>query len=146
MALNLAENIAPATWFSPLAAPVGAIPIYLASDVTSGFMVIEYLWGTVILAYLYMALIVMPIFLISRKRVSWTIAKVISLGGISALLPLLVTFFWVFIDELVRGDVMKFLLNTWNRDWTLFRALLGAGLAVSVAYAVIQTIARRTTI
>lgn len=124
MSLNLAKNVSPKAWFAPLVAPIGALPLLFDSN-NSNF-VIDYLWWTVVVAYLFLIVIVMPVFMFTKDRFVWSPFRVIMFGPLVSVLPLAIAFAFGPFSGLT------------NRDWTLFWAMIGAGFSVAVAYATIQ--------
>ena len=124
MSLNLAKNVSRKAWFAPLAAPIGALPFLF--DANNSNFVIDFLWWTVFVAYLYLIVIVMPVFIFTKNRFVWSPLRVILFGPIVAVFPLAIAFAFSPLSSLGK------------RDWTLFWAMIGAGFSVAVAYTAIQ--------
>jgi hypothetical protein len=127
MTLNLAEKISwKAVGFAPLAAPAGACPLLFLQESPTASLAFQFLWWTILIAYLVMAIIVIPVFLVTKKRVMWSPIRVIAFGGVVAILPVVIAFGFSSFEDIA------------NRDWTLFWSLFGAGIAVATAYVSIQ--------
>lgn len=89
--------------------------------------------------YLFFAVLVCPIFLLTRSRVTWTAGRIVCLGGFLAASPTVFVYFWTFVVALTRGDGREFLGDLLDLDWSLFLSMVLAGIIVASVYSAIQS-------
>ena len=139
MALNLADNLSPAIWWAPLAAPIGSLPMLSFSEGSFIGGAISFSLLAIMISCLVIVLVVAPIFLLTRKRIVWRPTSVVCLGGGLAVSPFAVGHLWGFADALVRRAGADYIDMVLNQDWRPFWAMLICGIAVALAFVVCQT-------
>ena len=139
MARNLADNLSLAAALAPLGAPVAGLP-FLEATVPRGLLseYYGYVWMTVIFAYLYMGILAVPTLLLTRRRIVWTPTRIILLGVVLGLAPLLAAFGWGFVESAWAGRLAEYTSSLFERDWTLFWLLAFCGAGVAASFVLIQ--------
>ena len=139
MAQNFAEKLGPSAAIAPLAAPLGAVPVFgfLQEDI-SAFVLFDYAAWSIVISYLCVSIVVVPLFVLTRKKVEWSASRIVVLGGILAIAPFVLTYCWLFIEALFQSQLTRFFTNVAGRDWTPFLAFLLSGIMVSAAFVLLQ--------
>ena len=147
MALNLADDLGIAAAIAPLASPVGVVPFWRSINETghAGFALEWVLWP-ILIGYVYMAVIVVPTLVVTRKFVVWTPIKLMSFGAILAILPLVLSFLWAFVASVAVGRGAGFFEELLSRDFTLLGMLMACGVATAAAFVIAQRIIHRDAV
>jgi hypothetical protein len=138
MARNISESLSPAAWFAPLFAPVFAVPMFLQIETRHSAQFIDLVLWTVVVAYVLFALVALPVFLLTRTRVTWTPGRVLLLGAGTAISPMIIAFGWGFVKALLSGTQQEYFFAVLKQDWSVFMSFLLCGLVVALAFVVLQ--------
>jgi hypothetical protein len=95
------------------------------------------LW-TVVVAYVLFALVALPVFLLTRARVTWTPVRVLLLGAGISISPFIIAFGWGFVKALLSGTQQEYFLTVLKQDLSVFMSFLLCGLVVALAFVVLQ--------
>jgi Sec-independent protein secretion pathway component TatC len=124
---------------APLAAPVVAVPILLAlshSQTIGSILLIAILSCGI--AYGAMYLIVVPIFLTTRKRFTWTKLRIVILAALISVFPVIAVELYEFVRGLALGRDQSFVDRLSRLRLDIVMMLLGCAIAVSMVYVAVQ--------
>lgn len=133
--------MSPGIWLAPVFAPIGGVPLFLTFPNFPNLRLDEalfYIFFAIVIAYLFTALVVVPILSLTRQWVCWSAAKVAALGALS---PPVVYLLWMLKGALageypvLAAGHFEFVLMS---EMPILIAISGAGLVVSVAYLLIH--------
>ena len=131
---NYAINMSPAIWIAPLFAPIGGIVFLLNMPNGRVDLWPFYIAATVVISYLFTALLAVPVLGLTRRWVHWSAFKVIALSfGLPCLFYGILLVNSVLDGQypaLAEGRYLAVLRN----EFSSLAGFIGASLSVSVAY------------